>query len=340
MVPAMAQLLFAVPASTKIESVVRACEQLNGPIAIKIEDHQSSRRKLRWFALFGEEERDPEETLSTLVAKLKVVNVAIYYNTTGFSRLRTFEQKGRGIQITFEAGGDGGEESDAIAERFSKSDQNAFLMGPADYEAKEKGWRAFGRMDGKLRENERIDDEVNVDGWALEWSDLADWEPGTNLPTDWEGPGVEFVGVTPELLRAHDEEMSILSNIDRLEEEEDWPGVLAEVSRFRVHGRTASVLRAEHFANAALGNVARALAVVDEIIELWPRDCDPDEWGLAQYNRACYLARLGRLDEAMAALEFAASQDPDHAADALSDPDLDPLKDLERFRALVPVKSD
>lgn len=49
------------------------------------------------------------------------------------------------------------------------------------------------------------------------------------------------------------------------------------------------------------------------------------EW-LLHYNLACYLARLSRLDEARKHLKQALTLNPNQRADALNDPDLEPLR--------------
>ena len=47
--------------------------------------------------------------------------------------------------------------------------------------------------------------------------------------------------------------------------------------------------------------------------------------GMAHYNLACYLTRLGRLDEARASLKIAFALEPKKRAVALQDADLEPL---------------
>jgi Flp pilus assembly protein TadD len=46
---------------------------------------------------------------------------------------------------------------------------------------------------------------------------------------------------------------------------------------------------------------------------------------LLHNNLACYLCRLGRIDEARAAIAKAIELNPDLRLDALDDPDLEPL---------------
>jgi tetratricopeptide (TPR) repeat protein len=57
--------------------------------------------------------------------------------------------------------------------------------------------------------------------------------------------------------------------------------------------------------------------------------------GVANYNLACGYARLGRIEDALAALERAVEQRFGTRREYESDPDLDPLHDHARFRAAL-----
>jgi thioredoxin-like negative regulator of GroEL len=60
----------------------------------------------------------------------------------------------------------------------------------------------------------------------------------------------------------------------------------------------------------------------------------PDDF-LARYNLACSLARAGRPDEAIDSLSKAILLGYDDLAHVDVDPDLDSLRDLPEFRALL-----
>jgi len=77
------------------------------------------------------------------------------------------------------------------------------------------------------------------------------------------------------------------------------------------------------------GLVGRAVELDAKVVELLPDDC------LARYNLACSLARAGRPDEAIDALSKAILLGYDDLAHVDVDPDLDSLRDLPEFRALL-----
>ena len=53
------------------------------------------------------------------------------------------------------------------------------------------------------------------------------------------------------------------------------------------------------------------------------------------YNLACFYSITGNLDEALTHLRYAIRLDPVYRDDARVDTDLDPLRDLSEFQALV-----
>jgi tetratricopeptide (TPR) repeat protein len=77
------------------------------------------------------------------------------------------------------------------------------------------------------------------------------------------------------------------------------------------------------------GLVCRAVELDAKVVELLPDDC------LARYNLACSLARAGRPDEAIDSLSKAILLGYDDLAHVDVDPDLDSLRDLPEFRALL-----
>lgn len=77
------------------------------------------------------------------------------------------------------------------------------------------------------------------------------------------------------------------------------------------------------------GLVQRAVELDARVVELLPEDF------LARYNLACSLARAGRPDEAIDSLSKAILLGYDDLAHMDVDPDLDSLRDLPEFRALL-----
>ncbi|HEV2834633.1 MAG TPA: tetratricopeptide repeat protein, partial [Pyrinomonadaceae bacterium] len=61
-----------------------------------------------------------------------------------------------------------------------------------------------------------------------------------------------------------------------------------------------------------------------------------DEYSEAHYQRACALARLGRVNEAMTALTKAVELDPDQTSYIAKEEDLKPLASLPAFKELLP----
>jgi tetratricopeptide (TPR) repeat protein len=60
------------------------------------------------------------------------------------------------------------------------------------------------------------------------------------------------------------------------------------------------------------------------------------EYSEGYYERACALARLGRLKEAMAALQKSVELDPDQSGYLADETDLKPLSSLPAFKKLLP----
>jgi tetratricopeptide (TPR) repeat protein len=73
----------------------------------------------------------------------------------------------------------------------------------------------------------------------------------------------------------------------------------------------------------------RAVVIDERLALLRPRD------PATQYNRACSLARVGRADEALAALRSAIKNGFDDARFLLADDDLASLRDRPEFQRLV-----
>ncbi len=82
--------------------------------------------------------------------------------------------------------------------------------------------------------------------------------------------------------------------------------------------------------NRKQSRFAAALKAADQAIAL------DDEDGEAQYERACALARLGRIKEAMSALEKAVQLYPDQAEWMANEKDLKALAKLPSFKKLLP----
>jgi len=77
------------------------------------------------------------------------------------------------------------------------------------------------------------------------------------------------------------------------------------------------------------GDYEKALEHADRVIEF------KDSRIIGFYNRACVLSLMGRHDRALAALESALLRGYDDFAHMESDRDLDNIRDLPRYKALV-----
>lgn len=95
------------------------------------------------------------------------------------------------------------------------------------------------------------------------------------------------------------------------------------------NGDSLEVLRLLAELVSKKGLVHRAVELDARVVELLPDDC------LARYNIACSLARAGRSDEAIDSLSKAILLGYDDLAHVDVDPDLDSLRDLPEFRALL-----
>ena len=95
------------------------------------------------------------------------------------------------------------------------------------------------------------------------------------------------------------------------------------------NGDSLEVLRLLAELVSKKGLVERAAELDAKVVELLPNDC------LARYNLACSLARAGRPDEAIDSLSKAILLGYDDLAHMDVDPDLDSLRDLPEFRALL-----
>lgn len=91
---------------------------------------------------------------------------------------------------------------------------------------------------------------------------------------------------------------------------------------------------AEHFVER--GDLARGHRLYEESAEqLRKASAPPHTLGAAIYNLACARTAQGDREQALRLLEEALSMRPDLPSIALADPDLAPLRDEPRFRALV-----
>jgi tetratricopeptide (TPR) repeat protein len=95
------------------------------------------------------------------------------------------------------------------------------------------------------------------------------------------------------------------------------------------NGDSLDVLRLLAELVSKKGLMERAAELDAKVVELLPEDC------LARYNLACSLARAGRPDEAIDSLSKAILLGYDDLAHMDVDPDLDSLRDLPEFRALL-----
>lgn len=95
------------------------------------------------------------------------------------------------------------------------------------------------------------------------------------------------------------------------------------------NGESLEVLRLLAELVSKKGLVDRAAELDAKVVALLPKDF------LARYNLACSLARAGRPEEAIDSLSKAILLGYDDLAHMDVDPDLDSLRDLPEFRALL-----
>jgi tetratricopeptide (TPR) repeat protein len=95
------------------------------------------------------------------------------------------------------------------------------------------------------------------------------------------------------------------------------------------NGESLEVLRILAELVSKKGVMSRAIELDRKIVELLPEDF------LARYNLACSLARAGKSDEAIDSLSQSILLGYDDLAHMDVDPDLDSLRDLPDFQALL-----
>jgi len=83
------------------------------------------------------------------------------------------------------------------------------------------------------------------------------------------------------------------------------------------------------------GDYQGALALVDAQLALGHVVEDPAEFSVAHYNRACFLSRLGRVEEALESVGWAVYTVPAHRADIMNDGDLEAARRHPRFEAVI-----
>ena len=95
------------------------------------------------------------------------------------------------------------------------------------------------------------------------------------------------------------------------------------------NGESLEVLRILAELVSKKGVMSRAIELDRKIVELLPEDF------LARYNLACSLARAGKSDEAIDSLSQSILLGYDDLAHMDVDPDLDSIRDLPDFQALL-----
>ncbi|MEO1991796.1 MAG: hypothetical protein ABGW78_07680 [Pirellulales bacterium] len=95
------------------------------------------------------------------------------------------------------------------------------------------------------------------------------------------------------------------------------------------NGDSLEVLRILAELVSKKGLMSRAVELDNKIVELLPEDF------LARYNLACSLARAGKSDEAIDSLSQSILLGYDDLAHMDVDPDLDSIRDLPDFQALL-----
>ncbi len=132
------------------------------------------------------------------------------------------------------------------------------------------------------------------------------------------------IAVDPNWSRAHNDLAILLRKLGRLPEAEDEARKSLELN-------PDGVSTNNNYGNllVALGRMAEAEMYYERALELEPSHPAP------YYNLACFYSISGNLDEALTHLRYAIRLDPVYRDDARVDTDLDPLRDLSEFQALV-----
>ena len=151
-------------------------------------------------------------------------------------------------------------------------------------------------------------------GWCYEMK--GDW----NLALEYYNRGIELNAMDIDLLSTR---ADLLTLMDRREEaSKDYRKVLELDTE-----KTGCSRR--HYALQALGQEREAEEWIDGIIE-----ADPFNGGI-MYDKACLMVRMGRLDDAMNALESAFSKGFRLFEHMEHDNEMDALRDLPRYKAML-----
>ena len=131
-------------------------------------------------------------------------------------------------------------------------------------------------------------------------------------------------GNDPEL-KAMGKALHVWSQGEALLDQGDAAAARERFAAAREHRDDALLIAWEASAAAEAGDLEGAVALLDGAIARAPRFAE------ARYNRAAYLARLGRAEPAAADLRRAIDQGAATSLDALEDPDFAPWLDHEAF---------
>ena len=132
------------------------------------------------------------------------------------------------------------------------------------------------------------------------------------------------ISLDPQWSRAYNDLGILYRKEDRLDESMKEARIALELAPDNVSTNN-------NYANllVALDRMDEAEMYYERALELEPSHPAP------YYNLACFYSIRGELDEALLHLRYAIRLDPVYRDDARIDPDLDPLRDLPEFQALV-----
>jgi len=132
------------------------------------------------------------------------------------------------------------------------------------------------------------------------------------------------ISLDPQWSRPHNDLGILYRKEGRLEE-------ALKAARTALDLSPDSVSTNNNYANllVSMGRMDEAELYYERALELEPSHPAP------YYNLACFYSIRGNLDEALMHLRYAIRLDPVYRQDARVDSDLDPLRDLEEFQALV-----
>lgn len=181
--------------------------------------------------------------------------------------------------------------------------------------------RSFGQYDKAIEDYTKIQEKNPANGYyyyAIGWCHELKGDKETALEIYNEG--VDLDNTHAYLL---------LSRADLLKEKGDTEGAIADYEKILDLDTEAEDGSCRQYALAGLGRNDEAMEWMEKIIADNPYDSG------RYYDKACLLCRMGRIDEAIAALEESFKHGFRRFAHLEHDDDMDPIRDLSEYKELV-----